>query len=50
LSWDKQTLTSKPDIKKIELCKEDDFLIIGCDGIWERYETNGQELVDHIRG
>jgi len=23
--------------------------LIGCDGVWERYETNGQELLDRIR-
>lgn len=44
-----QTLTCKPDIKKVELCKDDDFIILGCDGIWERYETDGQGLIDVIR-
>jgi len=33
----------------MNLCKDDDFIIMGCDGIWERYETNGQGLVDLIR-
>lgn len=49
LSYDRQTITGHPDIKKVELCKDDDFILIGCDGIWERYEKDGQELITKIR-
>jgi serine/threonine protein phosphatase PrpC len=34
LSYERQTITGHPDIKTIDLCKDDDFIIIGCDGIW----------------
>lgn len=34
LPYDRQTISGHPDIKKIDLCKDDDFIIMGCDGIW----------------
>ena len=36
-------------MKVVELCKDDDFIVIGCDGVWERYEKEGQGLIDLIR-
>ena len=38
LPADKQVVISKPDVMEIELVKNDDFIITGCDGLWERYE------------
>lgn len=29
-----QMISAKPDIKKIELTDEDDFMVLACDGIW----------------
>lgn len=49
LEYHRQTITGHPDIKTIELCKDDDFILIGCDGIWERYEKDGQGLVTLVR-
>lgn len=49
LEYHRQTITGHPDIKTVEICKDDDFIIIGCDGIWERYEKNSQDLVTRIR-
>lgn len=49
LDYTRQTITGHPDIKTIELCKDDDFILMGCDGIWERYEKSGQELITKIR-
>nr|CAB3468592.1 unnamed protein product [Digitaria exilis] len=34
LSPDKQILTANPDINIVELCDDDDFLVLACDGIW----------------
>jgi protein phosphatase 1G len=50
LAYPRQTITGHPDVKAVDLCKDDDFIIIGCDGVWERYEKNGQELIDLVRG
>jgi serine/threonine protein phosphatase PrpC len=49
LPKNKQTVISEPDIFETELVKEDEFILIGCDGIWERYENNSQDLVSLIR-
>lgn len=35
LLWHEQMITAKPDIKEVERdTGKDEFLIIGCDGIW----------------
>lgn len=40
-----QMVTAKPDIRSIELCEDDEFVILACDGIWDcmtsqvRYDT-----------
>ncbi len=28
---------------------DDNFIIIGCDGVWERYVSNSQKMVSHIK-
>ena len=42
-----QIITSYPEIMEYELGPEDEFMILGCDGIWE-VKTN-QEVVDFVR-
>ncbi|KAF7083905.1 hypothetical protein CFC21_087638 [Triticum aestivum] len=42
---EKQIVTSNPDIN-VELCNEDDFLVLACDGIWDCMSS--QQLVDFI--
>ena len=35
LGWDEQMITSNPDVKLVSRNKDkDEFIIIGCDGIW----------------
>lgn len=35
MTYDKQMITCKPDVKRVERKKgEDEFIILGCDGIW----------------
>uniref|UniRef100_A0A0E0LE43 protein-serine/threonine phosphatase n=1 Tax=Oryza punctata TaxID=4537 RepID=A0A0E0LE43_ORYPU len=46
LSPDKQMLTANPDINTVELCDDDDFLVLACDGIWDCMSS--QQLVDFI--
>jgi len=43
---DEQLIIAMPDVKKKELTKDDEFLLMGCDGIWEMLP--GQELIDFI--
>lgn len=50
LKYSEQMITCKPDIKEIPRdLNNDQFIIIGCDGIWERYVDNSQGMVDLIR-
>jgi serine/threonine protein phosphatase PrpC len=51
-----QMITAKPDVVVEELTPKDEFLLIGCDGIWERWESNkvisfvSQQLARERRG
>jgi protein phosphatase 1G len=40
-------ITCVPDVTTTPLQKEDEFLLLGCDGIWEKYDR--QEVVTYIR-
>lgn len=42
-------ITCKPDIKVVKRQKEDDFIVSGCDGIWQRYVENSQGLLDLVK-
>ena len=49
LNYDEQMITCKPDIKSIPRQNNDEFIIMGCDGIWERYVDNSQGLIDYLK-
>jgi serine/threonine protein phosphatase PrpC len=34
LAYDEQLIISKPDVTVVDRSKEDEFIIMGCDGIW----------------
>jgi len=38
LSRSEQLIISNPDIRTWDISNDDQFLVIGCDGIWGRYE------------
>ncbi|XP_057858553.2 probable protein phosphatase 2C 57 [Cryptomeria japonica] len=40
-------LSAEPELKRITLTEEDEFLIIGCDGLWEVFRS--QNAVDFAR-
>jgi len=46
LPAEEQIITALPDVFEIKLDKHDEFLILGCDGIWD-YFTN-QEIVEFV--
>eukprot|EP01018_Ginkgo_biloba_P011148 Gb_03378 [translate_table: standard] len=43
---EKQILTACPDINVVELCEDDEFIILACDGVWD--VMSSQQLVDFI--
>ncbi|KAL5189961.1 putative protein phosphatase 2C 60 [Glycine soja] len=47
LPAEKQIVTANPDINTVELCDEDEFVVLACDGIWDCMSS--QQLVDFVR-
>ncbi|MFS7928612.1 putative protein-serine/threonine phosphatase [Helianthus anomalus] len=46
LSAEKQIVTANPEVNVVELCEDDEFLVLACDGIWDCMTS--QQLVDFI--
>jgi len=44
---EEQILTAFPEVRCFQLTEEDEFMVLGCDGIWER--SGNQEMVDFVR-
>jgi serine/threonine protein phosphatase PrpC len=42
-------VTSLPEITETERSPHDNFIIMGCDGVWERYVANSQKMVEHVQ-
>jgi len=49
LKYHEQMITCKPDIREVKRDSNDQFIIVGCDGIWERYVDNSQGLIDVVK-
>ncbi|GMI72433.1 hypothetical protein like AT4G31860 [Hibiscus trionum] len=47
LPAERQIVTANPDINTVELCDDDEFLVLACDGIWDCMSS--QQLVDYVR-
>ncbi|KAL6134212.1 hypothetical protein ACLB2K_066445 [Fragaria x ananassa] len=47
LPVEKQIVTANPDVQSVEICDDDEFLVIACDGIWDCMSS--QQLVDYVR-
>ncbi|KAH0982907.1 hypothetical protein GBA52_010084 [Prunus armeniaca] len=47
LPVERQIVTANPDLTSVEICDDDEFLVIACDGIWDCMSS--QQLVDYIR-
>jgi len=47
LPYNEQMITCKPDVKVVPRDKNnDEYIILGCDGIWERFVDNSQGMID----
>ncbi|KAM3379501.1 putative protein phosphatase 2C 60 [Capsicum galapagoense] len=46
LPAEKQIVTADPDINIVDLCDDDDFVVLACDGVWDCMSS--QQLVDFI--
>ena len=46
LKPEEQPITADPDVTEFELTDDIDFIIMGCDGIWER--KSNEEMVEYV--
>ena len=46
LKPEEQPITANPDLKLVDIQADDDFIIMGCDGIWET--KSNEEMVEYI--
>ncbi|XP_034223020.1 probable protein phosphatase 2C 60 isoform X1 [Prunus dulcis] len=46
LPAEKQIVTACPDINTVELCDDDEFIVLACDGIWDCMSS--QQVVDYV--
>jgi len=49
LNYEQQMITCHPDVKLFDRSNEDEFIIMGCDGIWERYVDDNQGMVSKLK-
>lgn len=49
LPYDQQMITCNPDIEEFAVKTSDEFILMGCDGIWEKYVENSQGLIDYVK-
>jgi serine/threonine protein phosphatase PrpC len=42
-------ITCNPDVKPFPRSKEDEFILMGCDGIWEKYVEDTNGLISLVR-
>lgn len=45
---DEQMIISKPDVSETPRMPGDEFIVMGCDGIWEKYQNDSQNLITRI--
>jgi len=46
LTPEEQPITANPDVYLYDMTDEDDFIIMGCDGIWET--KSNEQMVEYI--
>jgi serine/threonine protein phosphatase PrpC len=37
-----------PDVMEVLRSKEDKFVLLACDGVWEKYVSSNQKMVEHL--
>ncbi|KAF4677679.1 hypothetical protein FOL47_000141 [Perkinsus chesapeaki] len=48
LKPEEQMITANPDVSTIPITDDDQFLVLGCDGVWEILDNEG--VVDYVSG
>ena len=50
MGYEQQCVISVPEITEVARQEGDEFIIMGCDGIWEKYVVNNQKMVGNLLG
>ena len=48
LPYNEQAITCNPDVLEFKVNEKDEFILVGCDGIWEKFVDNSQGLIDMV--
>ena len=48
LPFNQQPITCMPDIIEVQRNGEEELILIGCDGIWEKYGDDHEQLTRHF--
>ena len=49
MSKNEQPVICLPEVRCIDKSSEDQFLLVGCDGVFEKYDNEEQKFIDFIR-
>ena len=41
-------MISVPEITEVARQEGDEFILMGCDGVWEKYVANNQKMVSNL--
>lgn len=44
-----QPIICLPEIREIDITGKEEFMLVACDGIWERYETDSSPLMSQFK-
>jgi protein phosphatase PTC2/3 len=47
--YEEQAVIGTPDIVEMTRSKDDNFVLLGCDGVWEKYVDDSQKMVEHLK-
>jgi protein phosphatase 1G len=50
LSYDEQLIICRPDVTVTNRSSHDEFILMGCDGIFDAFGTNNQGVADMVNG
>ncbi len=42
-------ITCHPDVKEFNRSQDDEFILMGCDGIWEKYVEDTDGLITQMK-
>ena len=47
--YEEQAVIGIPDVVEVTRSRDDNFVLLGCDGVWEKYAESNDKMVEHLR-